>query len=443
MFPPMAAPNTGSNRLDSLVIVGSGPVGMVSALLLRDRFERVVVLERQPKKRFLTTRGFTFPIVFSPAAIRVLERVGAWEAIQSERSPYFGVVIHMRLLGRDVTWTAKKGGIYAHWRDHIVSSLHDRLCEESIDVQFGARVEDIDFTRKVCTEAKLGEVPFDVLLGADGIHSQTRSLMAAAHPRFGREEFRSTLLDRWYAYRLPARGVLADKLGGEPKGHASHVYVDNLPQHPAEKFRVITTAMTQPRDEISVVVKYGADLPVTRARELNDVFFSPLVAAQVLEYAWDEGVAGTYEHVQVPTFQLNSALLVGDAAHGFESTGDLINVGLGSVASLPEFLDNNEDVPEALSTYDDTVGRSLRAYSRYALRRSREKIDFEVAAFELGALLRLNEHHPSLWGIFEEDFEIREYMKGYERDRRRLRAAGAAMSGGALLAGLTRWRARA
>ena len=99
---------------NNLVIIGSGPVGMVAALLLRDHFHRVVVLERQSEERFLRTKGFTFPIVLSPAAIRVLERVGAWDTISRERSPYFGVVVHKRILGRDATWTAKRADVYSH-----------------------------------------------------------------------------------------------------------------------------------------------------------------------------------------------------------------------------------------------------------------------------------------------------------------------------------------
>jgi hypothetical protein len=74
-----------------------------------------------------------------------------------------------------------------------------------------------------------------------------------------------------------------------------------------------------------------------------------------------------------------------------------------------------------------------------------EKINFEVVAFEAGALLRLNKHHPSMWGIYEDDFEIEAYMKGYERHRRRIygRLAGlsaAAVSAGAVLTRLSRRR---
>jgi 2-polyprenyl-6-methoxyphenol hydroxylase-like FAD-dependent oxidoreductase len=396
----------GRSERGTLVIVGAGPVGMVSALLLKDRFARVVVLERQPKERYLRSHGFTFPIVFSPAALGVLHRIGAWEAINRERSPYFGVVVHKRILGRELRWTAKRDDIYSHWRNHIVASLYDRLSEEGIEVRFEAVLEGIDFADKVCTEATLGAVPFDLLLGADGIRSQTRGLIADANAEIGPGGFTSKLLDRWYAYRLPAEGALDKRYGSGDHGRALHVHTDNLRQYPTEKFRVITVAMTQPRREVSVVVKYGAGLSVDRAKELNAAFFSSLVDPDVLDTAWSAGVGGEYRHVHAPTFHKGSALLVGDAAHGFEGNGDLINLGISSIAALPDLMDTNDEIADALAAYDATVGRSLRDYSEYAMRRSLEQINSEVAAFEIGALLRLNGHHPSMWGIYEDDFEI-------------------------------------
>ena len=429
-----------SPRHGTLVIVGSGPVGMVSALLLKDRFDRVVVLERQSRERFLRTRGFTFPIVFSPAARAVLDQIGVADAINREKSPYFGVVVHKRILGRELTWTAKRADIYSHWRNHIVASLYERLTERGISVHFDAVVEDIDFERRICTESALGEMPFDLLLGADGIHSQTRKLMAAAGPQD--HSFSAELLDKWYAYRLPATGILDEKYGSGDHGHALHVHTDNLRQFPSEKFRVITVAMTQPAREVSVVVKYGADLSVERARELNTAFFSPLVDASVLDDEWSAGVGGEYRHVHAPSFQLGSALLVGDAAHGFEGNGDLINLGVTSVSALPQLLDDHSNVPTALAAYDDTVGASLRDYSDYAMRRSLEQINLEVAAFEAGALLKLNPHHPSMWGIYEDDFEICSYMDRYEKDRRRIRNRIGGLAAASAIAGLYRIKRR-
>ncbi len=414
--------STKGKPADHLVIIGSGPVGMTAALMFKDHFKRITLLEKQSRDSFLRTGGFTFPIVFTPASIKILKRVGAWEAIEAERSEFFGVVVHKRLLGRVLRVKSAEEGVYSHWRNHIVNSLYQRVRQEQIEIHFESRVEGIDFTGNVVREARLGELQYDLLIGADGINSQTRRLMAQAHPDFSADDFNLKFLDNWYAYRLPARGAMREKFGGGDRFYASNVFVDNLPQFPAEKFRVVTTSMKQPEEEISVLVKYDAALDLGRVEELNEIFFDPYIdSRKELRQAWQEGYGGKFEQVEAPTFKLHHALLLGDAAHGFESTGDLINLGLTSVGSFYELYTQKASLDEALRIYDETIGESLRYYARFSLRRSHEKVGFEIGSIELAAKLGLANRHPGLFGIYVDDFEIQPYMASYQRDIRNSR----------------------
>ena len=404
-------------KYDQLVIIGAGPIGMTAALMLKNHFETVILLERQSKENFLQKHGFTFPIVFTPASIKILKKIGAWEAIEAERSEFFGVVLHKRILGKEIKFTSVEEGVYSHWRNHIVASLYNRILEENIEIHFDARIEEIDFAASVCRESKLGDLPFDLLLGADGINSQTRDLMARAHPDFSEDDFSLTLLDKWYAYRLPATGAMREKFGGGDRFFASNVFVDNLPNYPTEKFRVVTTSMKQPSEEISVLVKYDASLDLQRVEELNEVFIGKyLENIEDLRDAWEAGYGGKFEQVHAPTFALNKVLLLGDAAHGFESTGDLINLGLASIESFYEIFIENESLEKALCEYDEIIGESLRYYARFSLRRSREKVGFEIASIEFASKLGVAKRHPGLFGIYVDDFKIHSYMESYKRD---------------------------
>ena len=401
----------------NLIIVGSGPVGMVAALMFKTHFEKVILLERQSKERFLQSHGFTFPIVFSPASIKILKKIGIWEDIFSQRSEFFGVVIHKRILGREFKFTSSKEGVYSHWRNHAITKLYERTIQEGIPVHFNARVEDIDFHGNICRESTMGDLPFDLLLGADGINSQTRRLMSKSHPDFNENEFGLTFLDNWYAYRLPSKGAMGETFAGGDRFLASNVFVDNLADHPTEKFRVVTTGMRQPTEEISILIKHGAEVNLPRLKELNKIFFGPFVKAiKELDAAWEAGYAGKFEQVHSPTFHLNNVLLIGDAAHGFESTGDLINLGIASVGSFYEIYNNQSDLSAALKEYDDTVGEDLRFYAGFSYRRSKEKVGFEVGSIEFAARLGLTKRHPTLFGIYEDEFEISNYMKSYKQD---------------------------
>lgn len=402
----------------NLVIVGSGPNGMVAALLLKDRFESVTILERQSKENFLNPRGVTFPIVFSPASIRILKRVNAWEKILSEKSEFFGVVIHKQLFGKEFAFTTTRDGVYSHWRTHIVSKLFSRVEEEKIPVYFDAQVEDIDFKANICTEALLGGLPFDLLLGTDGINSSTRKMLSKAHPEFREEDFSLKTLEDWYAYSLPATGLLGEKFLGGEKFYSSNVYIDNLPQYPKDKFRVVTTGMREPKPEISVLIKHDPKISMSRLRMLNESFFGPLLEDknQIMKM-WEHGHAGKFGQVFAPTFYLENVLLIGDSAHGFESTGDLINLGVTSIAAFENILNQESDLATALKIYDDTVGESLRYFAKFSLRRTNERIGFEVFSIELASRLGLAGRHPALFGIYDDDFDLHPYIQAYKLDK--------------------------
>jgi hypothetical protein len=224
-------------------------------------------------------------------------------------------------------------------------------------------------------------------------------------------------LDSWYAYRLPSKGAMREKFAGGDRFLASNVFVDNLAKYPNEKFRIVTTGMRQPKEEISILIKHAAEVSLPRVKELNEVFFGPFVESkQELDEAWDNGYAGKFEQVRAPTFCLNNVLLVGDAAHGFESTGDLINLGIASIGSFYEIFRRQSELKSALQKYDRTIGEDLRFYADFSYRRSREKIAFEMASIEFASRLGLAKRHPTLFGIYEDNFEISRYIKAYKQD---------------------------
>ena len=65
---------------------------------------------------------------------------------------------------------------------------------------------------------------------------------------------------------------------------------------------------------------------------------------------------------------------------------------------------------------DRTIGEDLRFYADFSYRRSKEKIGFEVGSIEFASRLGLAKRHPTLFGIYEDGFEISGYMKAYRQD---------------------------
>ncbi len=400
-----------------LIIIGSGPVGMVSALLLKPYFEKIILFERQTKEKFLNKYGFTFPIVLTPASIKILKQIDVWDEIMTERSKYFGIVIHVNVLGQDFQYTITQDDAYSHWRNHIVTKLYEKVVEEDIPIVFESEVTSIDFDNNICVEASQGEMTFDLLIGADGINSYTRKQLAKVHPDYDEEEFSLKVLDYWHAYRLPSTGKLKEKYDGGAEAYASNVYVSNPPQSPKDKLRIVTTCMQQPDEEISILIKYDLDVPHERVKAINEQFFAEYVdSTEIINQEWEAGVTGKFEQVKAPTFYYKSVLLLGDSAHGFESTGDLINIGITSVGAFRDFYLTHDELGDALHAYDSTLGENIRYYSTYAYRRNREQISTEVSMFMIAEQLGLVTKHPGMFGIFEENFELNQGIETYKRD---------------------------
>lgn len=417
-----------TSKYNTLVIVGAGPVGMISALLLKDHFQRVLIFERMTKSNFLEKNGYTFPIVFSPQSIKILEKIGVWQDLLTEKSDYFGVKIIKRIMGKEFEFDTRKDDVYSHWRSHIIATLYKAVQGKGLDVHFDTTVESIDFENNICVESGRGEVPFDLLLGTDGLNSITRKLLSENHPHHAPDEFHTQLLDNWFAYKLPSKGAaLRKKFGGfEDKMH-SMVWRDHL--------RVITSSMLQPREEISVLLRFPPKHDLEEIKQLNELFFKPYVESiDELNKQFDGGYSGKFQHVHTPTYHLNSVQLLGDAANGFASAGDLINVGVCSVGEFYGVFERSQSIKAALDTYDETVGESLRFYASYALRRGEGKALGEVGKFAIAGKLGLVGKHPVMYGVYQEDFDIQTYVSAYKRDLKRITLLSYAMKAATVVA---------
>jgi 2-polyprenyl-6-methoxyphenol hydroxylase-like FAD-dependent oxidoreductase len=206
-------------RVPRILIVGAGIAGLALARALRQRRIPAEIVEREGEG------GQDGTGLFLPAnGVRALRRLGLDEAVLSRgcRIPQQRVLDHRgrMLLEIDLheIWGATDPCVAVHRRE-----LH-ALLRDAADapIRFGTTVESVD-TGALSTRVRLSDGSagdYDVLVGADGIHSSVRRLVFdGAGPRHvGQVSWRMVVeggpaITTWTVMLARGRAVLAVPMG--------------------------------------------------------------------------------------------------------------------------------------------------------------------------------------------------------------------------------------
>jgi 2-polyprenyl-6-methoxyphenol hydroxylase-like FAD-dependent oxidoreductase len=161
------------------LIIGAGMAGMTLAALLRQRGERPVVVEREKLNGDL---GYMMALY--PQGSRVLHGLGLYEKYLSSTNPMrfynihngHGKLIHAYPLEE---LTRRYGPLHAITRAHLVALLREAAAD--LPIHTGVTVERMEQNAEEVsvTFSDGSSLSFDLVVAADGLHSQTRKSLLA------------------------------------------------------------------------------------------------------------------------------------------------------------------------------------------------------------------------------------------------------------------------
>ncbi|MGH2484864.1 MAG: FAD-dependent monooxygenase [Ktedonobacterales bacterium] len=338
-----------------VLISGGGIAGLTLAYFLRQHGVTPVVIERANGPR---REGYA--IDFFGVGYEVAERMNLIERLAREQIPFdmLGYVnargdllakLNMALIQK-ITHGKYMGLMHGTLEEALYEVLND-----TVEIRFGGELLRVTQGRDAVevTFKDGGSESFDLLIGADGVHSSARALV------FGPEEhFRHYLGYTVAAYPLADRYSI---------GRAWKMYL--------EPGRLIAALCTPKPDEILAFFLYRSASPERLPRErrlsrLRDVFAGMGWRAEQLladvnpaENIFMDAVV----QIQMPTWHLGRVVLLGDACYcPTLLSGHGASLAMAGAYLLAEALYKATSYQEAFQCYEEQMRPYVRAQQKHA-----------------------------------------------------------------------------
>ncbi|KAK4075352.1 uncharacterized protein Triagg1_4473 [Trichoderma aggressivum f. europaeum] len=342
-----------------VIIVGGGPVGLTAAHALHKAGIDFTVLERGNE----VAPDVGAAICLAPPTLRILHQLGLLDQLQDlggelVRRGLF-TIDGYKFKSGDLFYGMKKNhGIrhVAFHRAEFVQSLYDQLPEEvKPNILMGKKVLDIQSGEKkvkvVCDDGSTYEG--DLVLGADGVHSQTRKIMrklaVEADPIVTWDPevpFTASYRCLWATFKRPT--AMGDSCETQHKD-TSVMYVtgkergwiflyEKLPEPTKER-----TSYTS--EDVEAMGNQFAEYPITDNLKVKDVFPDRITGGMS---DLQEGICNNWGWGRI--------VLAGDSIHKLTP-----NAGLGYQTGLQDVVSLVNHLRQLVVSSESSMGPSVSA----------------------------------------------------------------------------------
>ncbi len=371
-----------------IAIIGAGLTGCFLATLLAKRGYNIVIYERAAREGTTASASKrSFYLTFRRYAQRVVQEAGLWDKVAPHTLSLKGFMTDiLRSPAPIVTFIdEKKDPCFAIGRSVLLEVLlSEAMSYPNVEVRFNTALVDIEYAEKViCVQsegsAEIERMPVDAVLGADGVHSATRTAMhkgiqAELFEEYADWSYKQILISKELAQQLGLEQDIAHTwtrpdavIISHPGPDGSHVALLALPDDLVTGFATLTSP-----DAIRKFV----------AKE----FPSLLPALSVIIESVLHNPKGSFVTVRTsPWHREGLSAILGDAAHAFYPFfGQGVSAGFGDAVELVRLIDeHNGDWSAAFPLYEknrkvhmDTLAELSK--KGFALYKRSSRADYEV-----------------------------------------------------------------
>lgn len=169
-----------------IIIVGGGIAGSALAIKLIEQGAEIKIIERREKHQL--DEGLFMGM--SPNGLNILNQLVDISKIYDNYSSgtlHFFNARGKRIACLDTSYQREQYGIESIQikRSAITRLLHNKLTSLGCSLEYGCQLNSIDITgKKISVNTTMGEISdFDLLIGADGIHSKCRDIVFPNRPK--------------------------------------------------------------------------------------------------------------------------------------------------------------------------------------------------------------------------------------------------------------------